>query len=156
MVLLWFLFLFDLDPNLVANALVFDFGARYERSNYLSWLVVDGRNCLCGFCSSWFLSARLCDGSAITVTDQVEAHQKLNWDSSSMETHIWLTTVELVYLVVAFMGLIQLARVLSIRVRLAMLKRRKNWSSAFKIFISCFDPVASILWHCPVHCLSVV
>ena len=43
-----------------------------------------------------------------------------------METHIWLTTVELVYLVVAFMGLIQLARVLSIRVRLAMLKRRKN------------------------------
>ena len=80
-------FLFDLDPNLVANALDFVFAARYERGNYPSWLVIDGRNCLCGLCGPWFLSARQCDGSTFTMTDQVEAHQKLNWDSSSMETH---------------------------------------------------------------------
>ena len=43
-----------------------------------------------------------------------------------METHTWLTTVELVYLIVVLMGLIQLAEVLSSRFRLSMLKRRKN------------------------------
>ena len=126
--LIWFLFYLDLD--LVANALDFDFGARYERSNCRSWLVIDGRNCLCGLCSPWFLSARQCDGSSLSITDQVEAHQKLNWESSSMETHTWLTTVELVYLVVVLMGLIQLAGVLSSPFRLSKLKRRKNWSSA--------------------------
>ena len=133
---IWFLFYLDLD--LVANALDFDFGARYERSNCRSWLVIDGRNCLCGLCSPWFLSARQCDGSALSITDQVEAHQKLNWVSSSMETHTWLTTVELVYLVVVLMGLIQLAGVLSSRFRLSKLKRRKNWSSAAKIFYQLF------------------
>ena len=151
---IWFLFYLDLD--LVANALDFDFGARYERSNCRSWLVIDGRNCLCGLWSPWFLSARQCDGSALSITDQVEAHQKLNWVSSSMETHTWLTTVELVYLVVLLMGLIQLAGVLSSRFRLSKLKRRKNWSSAAKIFTSCFDQVASIPWHCQVHWLGEV
>jgi hypothetical protein len=43
-----------------------------------------------------------------------------------METHTWLTTVELVYLIVVLMGLIQLAEVLPSRFRLSMLKRRKN------------------------------
>ena len=43
-----------------------------------------------------------------------------------METHTWLTTVELVYLVVVLMVLIQLAGVLSSRLRLSMLKRRKS------------------------------
>ena len=119
-------FLFDLGLNLVANALDFDLGARYERCNYPSWLVIDGRNCLRGFCSPWFLSARQCDDSALSITDQVETHQKLNWDSSPMETHTWLTTVELVYLVVVLMVLIQLAGVLSSRLRLSMLKRRKS------------------------------
>ena len=65
-----------------------------------------------------------------------------------METHTWLTTVELVYLVVVFMGLIQLAGVLSSRFRLSKLKRRKNWSSAAEFFTSCFDQVVSIPWHC--------
>ena len=73
---IWFLFYLDLD--LVANALDFDFDARYERSYYRSWLVIDDRNCLCGLCSPWFLSARQCDGSALAITDQVEAHQKLS------------------------------------------------------------------------------
>ena len=149
-------FLFYLDPYLVANALDFDFGARYERSNCRSWLVIDGWNCLCGLCSPWFLSARQCDGSALSITDQVEAHQKINWASSTMETHTWLTTVELVYLVVVLMGLIQLAGVLSSRFRLSKLKRRKNWSSAAKISTSCFDQVASIPWHCQVHWLGKV
>ena len=151
---IWFLFYLDLD--LVANALDFDFGARYERSNCRSWLVIDGRSCLRDLCSPWFLSARQCDGSALSITDQVEAHQKLNWVSSSMETHTWLTTVELVYLVVVLMGLIQLAGVLSSRFRLSKLKRRNNWSSAAEIFTSCFDQVASIPWHCPVHWLGKV
>ena len=43
-----------------------------------------------------------------------------------METHTWLTTVELVYLVVVLMGLIQLAGVLSSRFRLSKLKSRKK------------------------------
>ena len=43
-----------------------------------------------------------------------------------METHIWLTTVELVYLVVVFMVLIQLAGVLSSIFRLSKFKHRKN------------------------------
>jgi hypothetical protein len=117
--------LFYLDLYLVANALDFDFGARYERSNCRSWLDIDGRNCLCGLCSPWFLSARQCDGSALTITDQVEAHQKLNLDSSFMVTHAWLTTFELVELVVVLMGF-QLAGLLFSHFSLSMLKRCKK------------------------------
>ena len=72
-----------------------------------------------------FISSTV-NGSALSIKDQVEAHQKLNLDSSSMETYTWLTTVELVYLVVVLMGLIQLAGVLSRRFRFFKLKRRKN------------------------------
>ena len=43
-----------------------------------------------------------------------------------MESHTWLTTVELVYLIVVLMALFQLAGVLSSRFRLSMLKRHKN------------------------------
>jgi hypothetical protein len=73
-----------------------------------------------------------------------------------METHTWLTTVELVYLVVVLMGLIQLAGVLSRRFRFFKCKRRKNWSSAAKIFTSYSDHVASTPWHCQVHWLGEV